>query len=258
MQIAVLVKQVPDELATARFTADRMLDRSAPAATNPVDRNALEAAVQLVEAHGGAVTALTMGPASAKAVLKEAVSVGAARGVLVSDEALAGSDALTTARVLAAAVRRLGPFDLVLAGARSLDGGTAAVPAMLAELLGLPQVTNVTAIDAEGDALTCRQVLDDGYARVRLPLPGIVSVDEYVNTPRYPSIKSKLAANKAAFDVLTAADLDVTPVGPSGSSTVVLDVHPAPAREGTVRITGATPDEIADKLVSALAAAEIL
>jgi electron transfer flavoprotein beta subunit len=256
MQIAVLVKQVPDEPAAAGFTPGRTLDRSAAAVTDPVGRNALEAAVQLVEAHGGAVTALTMGPAGAKAVLKEAVSVGASRGVLVSDEALAGSDALATARVLAAAVRRLGPFDLVLAGARSLDGGTAAVPAMLAELLDLPQVTNVTAIESEADALVCRQVLDDGYARVRLPLPGVVSVDEYVNTPRYPSIKSKLAANKATFDVLTAADLGVAAAAPA--SAVVLEVAAVPTREPGARVTGATPDEIADRLVAALAASDVL
>lgn len=259
MQIGVLVKQVPDDLAATRLTGGTV-DRSAgPAVTDPVDRNALEAAVQLAEAAGGTVTVVVMGPASAKAVLKECVSVGATTGVHVSDEGLAGSDALGTARVLAAAVRRLGPVDLLLAGARSFDGATAAVPAMVAELLDLPQVTNVTAIEREADgALLCTQVLDDGHARVRLPLPGVVSVDEYVNTPRYPSVKTKLAANKAVFDVLTAADLGVDEVGAGAARAVVVATAEPPAREPGVRITGADARDTAEKLVAALAGAGVL
>ncbi|HEY0185950.1 MAG TPA: electron transfer flavoprotein subunit beta/FixA family protein [Cellulomonas sp.] len=259
MQIAVLVKQVPDDLAGVRLTAGSTVDRSAgPAVTDPVDRNALEAAVQLVEAAGGTVTVVVLGPASAKAVLKECVSVGATAGVHVSDDALVGSDALATARVLAAAVRRLGTVDLVLAGARSFDGGTAAVPAMVAELLDLPQVTQVTAIEADGDALLCTQVLDDGHARVRLPLPGVVSVDEYINTPRYPSVKSKLAANKAVFEVLTAADLGVAEVGAPAAHAVLVAAEVPPAREPGIRITGADARDTAEKLVAALAGAGVL
>ncbi|MCC2308465.1 electron transfer flavoprotein subunit beta/FixA family protein [Cellulomonas chengniuliangii] len=257
MDILVLVKQVPGELADVRLTAEHTIDRSTGGAvTDPVDRNALEAAVQLVEAQGGAVTVLTMGPASAKAALKECVSVGATRGVHINDDALVGADAWGTAQVLAAAARRLGEFDLVLAGARSFDGGTSSVPAMVAELLGLPQVTNVTEIEADGDALVCRQVLEDGHARIRITLPGVVTVDEYVNTPRYPSVKSKLAANKASFDVLTAADLGIDAAG-AGATTTVLDITARPPREPGVRISG-TPEEIADELVAALVSAGVL
>ncbi len=262
MEIAVLVKQVPEDLGAVRLTAGHTVDRSAgPAVTDPVDRNALEAAVQLAEPVGGTVTVITVGPASAKAVLKECVSVGATRGVHVSDEGLAGSDALGTARVLAAAVRQLSattPVDLVLAGAKSFDGATAAVPAMVAELLDLPQVTTVTEIVAEDGALVCRQVLDDGHARVRLSLPGVVSVDEYINTPRYPSVKSKLAANKATFEVLTAADLGVTEVGAAAAGAVVLGTTVPPAREPGVRVTGEDARDTADKLVAALVGAGVL
>lgn len=258
MDIAVLVKQVQEDLSGVRMTADRTVDRSGSAVTDPVDRHALEAAVQLVEAHGGTVTVVTMGPASAKAALKECVSVGATRGVHVLDDALVGSDALTTARVLAAAVRRLGPVDLVLAGARSYDGAAAAVPAMVAELLDLPQVTAVEAIEHDGDALVCRQVVEGGHARVRLPLPGVVSVEEQLNTPRYPSVKTKLAANKAVFEVLTAADLGVEDAGLAAAHAVVVDVTAPPAREPGVRIEGATPAETAEKLVAALAGAGLL
>lgn len=258
MEIAVLVKQVPEDLAGARLTDAHTLDRErGKAVTDPVDRNAVEAAVQLVEAAGGSVTVIAMGPSSVKSALKECLSVGANRGVQVSDDVLAGSDALGTARVLAAAVRAAGQFDLVLAGARSFDGATAAVPAMVAELLDLPQVTNVTGIEAEGDALICRQVLDDGYAQVRLPLPGVVSVDEYINTPRYPSVKSKLAANKATFEQLTAAGLGVE-AGAAAAVTVVVDTAVPPARQPGVRITGDSPDEIARNLVAALADAGAL
>lgn len=260
MQIGVLVKQVPDEPASARLTPGGALDRSAgPGVTDPVDRNAVEAAVQLAEATGGTVTVIAMGPEGARAVLKECVSVGATAGVHVSDEGLAGSDALGTARVLAAAVRSLGPVDLVLAGARSADGATAAVPPMVAELLDLPQVTNVTAIEAEDGALLCTQVLDDGHSRVRLPLPGLVSVDEYVNTPRYPSIKSKLAANKAVFPVLTAADLGVVDVvGAGAARAVVVATEEPPARQPGQRITGTDARDVAEKLVAALADAGAL
>lgn len=261
MQIAVLVKQVPDDLAGTRLTDAGTVDRSTgPAVADPVDRHALEAAVQLAEAAGGAVTVVVMGPASAKAVLKECISVGAAAGVHVSDEGLVGSDALGTARVLAAAVRRLGPVDLLLAGARSFDGATAAVPAMVAELLDLPQVTQVTAIEAEDGALLCTQVLEGGHARVRLPLPGVVTVDEYVNTPRYPSVKTKLAANKAVFEVLTAADLglDAGEVGAAAARAVVVATEVPPAREPGTRITGTDARDTADKLVAALVGAGVL
>lgn len=256
MNIAVLVKQVPEDLGAVRVTGDHTLDRStASPVTDPVGRNALEAAVQLVEAAGGGtVTAITLGPAGAKAALKECVSVGAHAGVHLLDDGLAGVDALGTARLLAAAVRRLDDVDLVIAGTRSFDGGSTAVPAMVAELLDLPSVTAVTALDAEDGALLCTRVLDDGHERVRLPLPGVVGVDEYVNTPRYPSVKSKLAANKAVFEVLTADDLGVVP----GRHATVLEVTAPPAREPGVRITGDTAEDTAEKLVAALVGAGVL
>jgi electron transfer flavoprotein beta subunit len=259
MHIGVLVKQVPEDPATARLTPGGTVDRSAgPQVTAPVDRHALEAAVQLAEATGGTVTVLAMGPEQVRSTLKECVSVGATTGVHVSDAGLAGSDALATARVLAAAVRHVGPVDLLLAGARSSDGGTAAVPAMVAELLDLPQVTHVTAIEARADGLVCTQVLDDGRTRVLLPLPGLVSVDEYVNTPRYPSVRSRLAANKAVFEVLTAADLGVTEVGPAAARAVVVATEQPPARQPGVRIAGTDARDTAEKLIAALADAGAL
>jgi electron transfer flavoprotein beta subunit len=259
MQIAVLVKQVPEDPGATRLTPAGTVDRSAgPQVTDPVDRNAVEAAVQLAETAGGTVTVIAMGPETARATLKECVSVGATAGVHLSEDGLAGSDALATARVLAAAVRRVGPVDLVLAGARSSDGATAAVPAMVAELLDLPQVTNVTAIEARDDGLVCTQVLDDGHTRVLLPLPGLISVDEYANTPRYPSVRSKLAANKAVFEVLTAADLGVTEVGPAAARAVVVATEEPPARQPGVRITGTDARDTAEKLVAALADAGAL
>lgn len=259
MKILVLVKQVPTDLAAVTLNDDHTLDRSAAGAgVNAVDRNALEAAVQLVEQHGGEVTVLSMGPASVKSALKECISVGAHRGVAVTDDAYAGCDAWATARVLAAAVRHLGPFDLVLAGKQSYDGATGEVPPMVAELLDLPQVTHVTGLSAEADALVCTQVLDAGQARVRVQLPAVVTVDEYVNTPRYPSVKSKLAANKATFDVLTNAELGLDEVGLAASRTTIVSATRPPARAAGVRIDGGSPQEIAQQLVKALEAAHIL
>lgn len=246
MNIAVLVKQVPEDPAADPATAARI--------TDPVGRNALEAAVQLTEATGGTVTVITLGPAAATSTLKECISVGAHAGIRVDDEGLSRADGLTIARVLAAAVRRLDGVDLVLAGARSYDGGTPVVPAMVAELLGLPAVTAVTALDAEDGGLLCTRVVDDGHERVRLPLPGLVTVDEHVNTPRYPSVKSKLAANKARFDVIGLADLGVTPA----PHTVVVDVTEPPVREPGTVIAGDTAQDTADKLVAALVGAGVL
>ncbi|MBU4337020.1 MAG: electron transfer flavoprotein subunit beta/FixA family protein, partial [Actinobacteria bacterium] len=207
---------------------------------------------------GGEVTVLTLGPATVRAVLKEAVSVGAHRGVAVTDDVFAGSDAWATARVLAAAARHLGGFDLVLAGKQSFDGGTGEVPPMVAELLDLPQVTGVTALTAAADSIVCTQVQDGGQAQVQVTLPAVVTVDEYVNTPRYPSVKSKLAANKAAFDVLTNAELGVPEVGLAASGTTILSATRPPARQPGVRIEGDTPAQVAENLVAALVAAHVL
>ncbi|NTW40789.1 MAG: electron transfer flavoprotein subunit beta/FixA family protein [Cellulomonadaceae bacterium] len=260
MDILVLVKQVPGDLAGVTVTPSHTVDRDAGAQVlNPVDKNALEAAVTLKEAHGGTVTVLTLGPASARPILKECISVGADRGVHVSDEAFAGSDAWGTARVLAAAAGSLGAFDVVLAGARSYDGGTAAVAPMVAELLGLPQVTNVTGIESADGSLVCRQALDDGQVLVKVALPAVVTVDEYINKPRYASVKSKMAANKATFDVLTSADLAIDgSAGLAGSVATVVSASAPAARAAGVVIDGGSPAEIAEKLVAALAAASVL
>lgn len=247
MQIGVLIEQPHDDPADA-----------GPHATAAVDRTAVEAAVQLAEATGGSVTVIALGPERTRATLKECVSVGATAGVHVSDAGLAGSDALGTARVLAAAVRQVGPVDLLVAGSRTADGTPAAVPAMVAELLDLPQVTEVTAIEVQDDGLVCTQVLDDGHTRVLLPLPGVVSVDEYANTPRYPSVRSKLAANKATFEVLTAAELGVTDAGPGAARVVVVATEEPPARQPGLRITGTDARDTAEKLVAALADAGAL
>ncbi|MBU4213946.1 MAG: electron transfer flavoprotein subunit beta/FixA family protein [Actinobacteria bacterium] len=259
MKILVLVKQVPADLGAVKLNEDHTLDRTAAGVQlNPVDKNAIEAAVQITEQLGGEVTVLTLGPATVRAVLKEAVSVGAHRGVAVTDDVFAGSDAWATARVLAAAARHLGSVDLVLAGKQSFDGGTGEVPAMVAELLDLPQVTGVTALTAAADSLVCTQVQDGGQAQVRVSLPAVVTVDEYVNTPRYPSVKSKLAANKATFDVLTNAELGVPDVGLAASVTTIVSATRPPARQPGVRIEGDTPAQVAENLVAALVAAHVL
>lgn len=259
MEILVLVKQVPTELAKVELTLANTVDRGGCASsTNPVDKNALEAAVQLKEAQGGTVTVLTMGPESAKAVLKECISVRADKGVRVTDEAFAGSDAYATARVLAKAIQSLGPFDLILAGKQSWDGGTANVAPMVAEFLGLPQVTNVSGIEARDGAAVCKQMLDDGNTTVQVSLPAVVTVDEYINKPRYATIKSKLAANKAKFFVLTNAELGVGNVGLAGSFAKVQSASEPPVREEGVKITGESTQEVVEKLVAALVGANIL
>lgn len=263
MDILVLMKQVPADLSHVTLTGDHTIDRtSGGPSTNPVDKNALEAAVQLKEGAGGTVTALTVGPAKANAVLKEAAAVGADAGVRVTDDAIVGSDALATARVLAAAVRALSAeksADLIIAGRQSFDGASAAVPAMVAELLGWTQVTNVSAVEAAGNGVVeCRQTHPYGTVRVRATLPAVITVDEYINTPRYPSVKSKLAANKVKFEVLDAAALGVDAVGAGAARTRVLTAEAPPARAAGTRIEGDTAQDQATNLVAALAAANVI
>ena len=172
MEIAVLIKQVPDTWSERRLTEPEWtLDReSADAVIDEIDTRGVETALQLTEAHGGEVTVVTMGPQRATDALRKALAMGAHKAVHVLDDQLAGSDALQTSAALAAAVRTLS-VDLVITGNESTDGRTGALPSMLAERLGLPQVTSVRTIEVDGSDLRAERVHDTGYSEVTAPLP---------------------------------------------------------------------------------------
>jgi electron transfer flavoprotein beta subunit len=172
-----------------------------------------------------------MGPAKASESIRKALSMGADKAVHVLDEALAGSDALVTSLVLAAALKQTG-FDLVILGSESTDARTGVLPAMLAERLGVPQLTLASKVDIDGGSVTVRRVTDDGYAVVTGALPAVVSVVEKINEPRYPSFKGIMAAKKKPVQTLALTDLgiDTGAAGLAGSWTQVADFAARPPR----------------------------
>jgi electron transfer flavoprotein beta subunit len=193
-----------------------------------------------------------MGPEVAVAALQRALAMGAARGVLVSDDAVRGADTLVTAKVLAAAVRWAGPVDLVVAAVESTDGYTGTLPITLAELLGLPSVTFATSVDTEGGELHAERQTAAGSETVACPLPALVTVTTGVAEPRYPSLKGVMAAKSKPLDRPSLADLGLgaDDVRPTQTVTSVAD---APAKAGG-RVVEAGPDtaaEIADLLAEA-------
>ena len=233
MNIVVCVKQVPDTAVERTLKPGAgTLDRESPdGLINELDEYAIEEGLKIAEAHGGEVTILSMGPAKASESIRKALSMGADKAVHVSDEALAGSDALVTSLVLAEALKATG-FDLVILGSESTDARTGVVPAMLAERLGVPQLTLASKVDIDGQSVTVRRVTDDGYQVVTGPLPAVVSVVEKINEPRYPSFKGIMAAKKKPVQTLALADLgvDAGAAGLAGSWTTVADFAAKPPR----------------------------
>jgi electron transfer flavoprotein beta subunit len=234
MNIVVLVKQVPDTYSERRLREpDGALDRDASdAVLDEINERAVEEALQLKEAHGGTVTVLTMGPERATEAIRKALSMGADAAVHVSDEALAGSDAVGTARTLAAAIGTVGDVDLVLAGNEASDGRSGAVPAMVAEVLGVPALTHAREVTVEGSSVTVRRETDDGVVVLATELPAVVSVGEKINEPRYPSFKGIMAAKKKKVTTLSVADLgvDAGSVGAAAALTAVTAVAPKPPK----------------------------
>jgi electron transfer flavoprotein beta subunit len=236
MNIVVCMKQVPDTAVERTLTDAGTLDRaSLDGLINELDEYAIEEGLKIAEAQGGEVTILSMGPEKAAESVRKALSMGAGRAVHVLDDGLAGSDALGTSAVLAAALRQVG-FDLVILGSESTDARTGVVPAMLAERLGVPQLTLASRVDVGGGAVTVRRVTDDGYAVVTGSLPAVVSVVEKINEPRYPTFKGIMAAKKKPVQVLTLAGLGLAAgsVGLAGAATWVEDHAARPPRAAGV------------------------
>lgn len=232
MNVIVLVKQIPDPAAPGELDpSTNTLKRDGKLLLDDSDKYGVEMALQLVDAAGGGeVSLVSVAPNNEVAGLREALAMGAAKAVLVSDPALQGSDALTTAKVLAAAVNRLGGADLVIGGTESSDGYTGTVPEQLAELLGLPSVTFAKKVTVDGSTVKVERQTEAGYDDVEAPLPALISVTAGVNEPRYPSFKGIMAAKSKPVDTVTAADLGVTPVGWAGAGQQITNVGQAEAR----------------------------
>lgn len=236
VKLLVLIKYVPDAQFARHFDAQSRLQRS-DSILSELDEYAVEAALALSEAHGGEkvspVTVVTVGPAGAAAAVKKALQMGAASGVHVLDDAVAGSDALATSRVLEAAVRRMAP-DVVVAGMSSTDAETGVIPSMLAARLGWPQLTLASSLELSEDASTLTARREDDAVSMTLvgTVPAVVSVTDQVGEPRYPTFKSILGARKKPVETLSMADLGLSPdlVGAAGSAVTVLEAGDAPAR----------------------------
>ena len=232
--MAVCVKQIPDPATPGRLDpATSTLVRDSRLILDESDSFGVEMGLQLVDgAGGGEVVLVSMAPRGETGGLRTALAMGADRAVLVSDDALLGSDALATARVLAAAIGREGA-DLVLAATESTDGYTGTTPAQLAELLGLPSVTFARRVEVVGGELRVQRQTEAGHDEVTCPLPALVTVTAGVVEPRYPSFKGIMAAKTKPIEVLTVADLGLSPdqVGWAGARQQIVEVAPSEERQ---------------------------
>jgi len=234
MNIAVCVKQVPDTSSPGRLDPDtHTLDRAGKLMLDPSDEYGVEMALQLVAAAGdGVVTLVSMAPHGEVTGLRSALAMGADKAILVSDEALQGSDALGTAKVLAKALQRVSA-DLILAATESTDGYTGTLPVQVAELLGLPSITFAKRVRVEGQKVLVERQTEAGYDEVESPLPAVVTVTAGVVEPRYPSFKGIMAAKNRPIEQLKVADLDLSTdeVGWPGAGQEIISVQPAEARK---------------------------
>ncbi|GIU84106.1 MAG: electron transfer flavoprotein subunit beta [Acidimicrobiales bacterium] len=235
MRIVVCAKQIPDPAEPGKLNpSTNTLDRSGKLILDESDSYGVEMALQLVEAAGGGeVVLVSMAPRGEVAGLRTALAMGAARAVLVSDDALAGSDALGTAKVLGAAIRRIEDVDLVITATESTDGYTGTVTEQLAEVLELPCVTFAKRIEISDGLVKVHRQTEAGYDEVECPTPCVVSVTAGVVEPRYPSFKGIMEAKKKPVDQVGLGDLGLDPsaVGWAGSRQEIVAVEQAPERE---------------------------
>jgi len=237
--IVVLIKQVPDTWSERKLSdGDYTLDRdAADAVLDEINEKAVEEALQIREretANGveGSVTVLTAGPDKATDAIRKALSMGADKAVHLNDPGMSGSCVVQTAWALARALGTIEGTELVIAGNESTDGGGGAVPAIIAEYLGLPQLTNVRNLTLENGTVTGERETDDGLFALEATLPAVVSVAEKINEPRFPSFKGIMAAKKKEVTVLTLAEIGVEPgeVGLANAGSTVLSSTPKPAK----------------------------
>lgn len=254
VKIAVCVKQVPDTWAEKKLQdSDSTLDReSAEGVLNELDEYAVEECLRLVEAQGGEVVVVSMGPERAGETIRKALSMGADAGIHLVDPALHGSDALATSEALAKVLAGRG-FDLIVFGSESTDARMSVVPAMVAERLGLPQVTFAQKVEINGSAVTIERQTEYGFDTVEATLPAVISVVEKINEPRYPSFKGIMAAKKKPVETLSVSDigLDASTVGLGAAWSAVAGFASRPPKAAGVVFTddGQGGAKIADFLV---------
>ena len=254
--IVVLIKQVPDTWSERKLSeTDYTLDReAADAVLDEINERAVEEALQIKEANGGEVTILTAGPERATEAIRKALSMGADKAIHIKDDALHGSDAVQTAYVLARALGTVEGVELVIAGNEATDGRVGAIPAMIAEYLELPHLTHLRKLTVEGESLKGERETDDGIYHVEAELPAIVSVNEKINEPRFPSFKGIMAAKKKEVTTLTLAEIGVEAdeVGVANAGSKVLSSTPKPPKTAGEKVTdeGEGGTKVAEYLVA--------
>ena len=266
MKIIVCVKQVPDTSGKVAVNPDGTLDRaSMQTITTPDDLNAVEAALALKDETGCKVVVVTMGPPPAEGMLREILARGADEAVLVSGREFGGSDTYATSQILAAAINRIGvePEDIIMCGRQAIDGDTAQVGPQIAEKLGLPQVTYAADIHKDGDCITVKRMLEDGYMTIKVKTPCLVTCIKELNEPRYMSIGGVFECYDkpmAVFDYEALKDdplIDPTTIGLKGSPTNILTSFTPPQKGAGMMLPGAEKADC-EKLAGMLAAKHII
>ena len=266
MKCIVCVKQVPDTSGVVAVKEDGTMDRASMATiTNPDDMNAIEAALQLKDATGCKVVAITMGPAPAEGMLRELLAMGADEAVLVSAREFGGSDTYATSQILAAAVKKVGveDDDIVFCGRQAIDGDTAQVGPQIAEKLHLPQVTYVADIKVEGKDVVVKRMLEDGYMTLKVQTPCLLTCIKELNTPRYMSVGGIMECYSkplAVYDYEALKNdplIDVDKIGLKGSPTNVYKSFSPPVKSAGMMLEGEGKETV-DQLVSILDAKHII
>jgi len=261
MKIIVTIKQVPDtnEVKLDKRTGT-LIREGVPSIINPEDKNAIEAAVQLKEAIGATVVAVSMGPPQAEDALREALAMGVDQAILLSDRAFAGADTWATAATLGKAIQKIEEYDLVLCGRQAIDGDTAQVGPQLAEYLGVPQITYVREFELEEGAVRAKRTLEDGYEELLAPLPALLTITKEANQPRYPSAGGIISAyREQEVMVWGHEDIGADPegVGLKGSPTQVKRSFTPPPKEPGEKFQ-LPPAEAAKEIVARLKSKNII
>lgn len=260
MRIIVCVKQVPGTNEVKMDPATNTIIReNVPAIINPFDTYAIEEAVRIKEKYGAEIYGLSMGIPAASEMLREAISLGVDKAVLLTDRKFAGADTLATSYTLGRGVEKIGGFDLIICGKQATDGDTAQVGPSLARTLDIAYATGISKIiRIEKASMCCMKITDDGYEEIEIKLPALITVVKEINMPRLPSIKSMKSAKKAEIEIAAFGDVDAdeSRVGLNGSATQVKRTFVPVHEVNSIAIEG-TAEVKAEKLAEILLSIEI-
>ncbi|MEE8360284.1 MAG: electron transfer flavoprotein subunit beta/FixA family protein [Candidatus Omnitrophota bacterium] len=252
MNIIVCVKQVPNTTDVKIDPKTNTLIREGvESVVNPFDTYAIEESIRLKERFGGRITVITMGPPQAEACLREAISLGADEGILISDRAFAGSDTWATSYTLAKAIKKIGGYDIIICGKQASDGDTAQVGPGISAHLSIPQVTYVKRIeDISGKKGKFERMTEEGYEVIESPLPCLITVVKEINEPRLPSLKGKMKAKSAKIQAMKADYIECDPqsIGLDGSPTKVVKIFSPPPR-GKGKVLEGDSGEMVEELL---------